>query len=125
MTEVMSVETFNGLSLFFMDADGPALASEQDALDLIGLTYGANVDMIVAPAARFAPEFFALSTRLAGGFFQKLQNYQMRLAIIGDISGPMSRSKALRDFIGETNRIGYHLFAPDRDAMDAALRRAR
>lgn len=114
-------ERINGLALFFVDAEGPALSSEQDALDLLGQTYGKEADMIVVPAERFAPDFFDLSTRLAGHFFQKLQNYRMRLAIIGDISGPLSASKALRDFVGETNRLGHHRFAADRDALMAAL----
>lgn len=121
----MSTATVNGIHLFFVAAEGPALGSEQDALDLLGETYGTQTDMLVVPASRFAPEFFDLSTKLAGHFFQKLQNYQMRLAILGDISEHLARSKALRDFVGETNRTGHHLFAADRAALDAGLDRAR
>ncbi len=117
----MSLERINGVALFFVAAEGPALSSEQDALDLLGETYGTETEMIAVPASRFAPEFFDLSTRLAGHFFQKLQNYRMRLAIVGDISGPVSSSKALADFVGETNRRGHHLFVADRDALVAAL----
>ncbi len=120
----MSTERVNDLTLFFVAADGPALCSEQDALDLLGETYGTETDMIVVPVVRLAPEFFDLSTKLAGHFIQKMQNYQMRLVILGDISVPMARSKALTDFVGETNRRGHHLFAPDRDALVAALSRA-
>ena len=120
----MSTQSFNGLTLFFADAQGPKLSSEQDALDLLGATYGTQTDVIVVPAARFAPDFFDLSTRLAGHFFQKLQNYQMRLVILGDISDHTGRSKALNDFVGETNRIGHHLFAADRAAMEAGLSRS-
>ncbi len=119
----MSTDRINGLTLFFVATEGPALSSEQDALDLLGETYGTETDVIVVPASRFSPEFFNLSSRLAGHFFQKLQNYQMRLAILGDISAPMSRSKALTDFVGETNRRGHHIFAPDRDTLVAALGR--
>jgi hypothetical protein len=46
----------------------------------------------------------------------------MRLAIVGDISAHTANSKALRDFVGETNRIGHHLFAADLPALEAALR---
>lgn len=120
----MSTERINGLTLFFVAAEGPALSSEQDALDLLGETYGTETDMIVVPHSRLAPEFFDLSTRLAGHFFQKLQNYRMRLAIVGDISEHVSRSKALHDFVGETNRQGHHLFATDREALAAALGKA-
>jgi len=120
----MSTERINGLTLFFVAAQGSALCSEQDALDLLGETYGTETDMIVVPANRFTPEFFDLSTRLAGHFFQKLQNYQMRLAIVGDIDDHVARSSALRDFVGETNRRGHHLFVADRAALSAALGKA-
>lgn len=119
----MSTQSVSGLTLFFVAAEGPALSSEQDALDLLGETYGTETDMLVVPASRFAPEFFDLSTRLAGHFFQKLQNYQMRLAILGDISEHVARSKALNDFMVETNRTGHHIFAPDRAALEAGLGR--
>jgi hypothetical protein len=41
----------------------------------------------------------------------------MRLAIMGDISGHVSSSKALNDFVGETNPIGHHMFVADRAAL--------
>ncbi len=113
----MSIETLNGRTLFFADPDGPTLASEDDALDLLGETYGTETEMIVVPVQRLAPEFFDLSTRLAGGFFQKMQNYKMRLAILGDISAEMQASKSLRDFVSETNALGHHLFVPDLTAL--------
>ena len=119
----MATETINGIEVYLVQATGPLLASEQDALDLLGETYGTGAEVLVVPAERLAPDFFDLSTRLAGHFFQKLQNYKMRLVILGDISRHLADSKALRDFVGETNRIGHHLFAPDRAALEAGLGR--
>lgn len=113
----MSIETLNGQTLYFAAHSGPLLASEADALDLMGETYGTEADMIVLPVERLTPQFFDLSTRLAGGFFQKMQNYRMRLVILGDIAAHLDRSKSLRDFVGETNRLGHHLFVPDRAAL--------
>ncbi len=118
----MSTTPFNDTAVYFVAAQGPNLSSEQDALDLLGETYGLEVEMIAVPVERFAPGFFDLSTRQAGHFFQKLQNYRMRLAIVGDISPHTASSKALRDFVGETNRIGQHLFAADLPALEAALK---
>jgi hypothetical protein len=117
----MMMTASNDISIHFVAARGPALSSEQDALDLLGEIYGLEVDMIAVPVERFAPSFFDLSTRQAGHFFQKLQNYRMRLAVVGDISTHTVTSKALRDFVGETNRIGHHLFATDRAALEIAL----
>lgn len=113
----MAEEIVNGIKLLVLDAAGPALSSEADALDIIGQTYGTEVDAIVVPAERLAPEFFQLSTRLAGGFMQKFQNYRVRLVVLGDIDAHVMQSKALADFVGETNRIGQHLFVPDRAAL--------
>ena len=118
----MSSQSINGVMVYFVSADGPALSSEQDALDLLGETYGTQTEMIAVPAARFAHGFFDLSTRQLGHFFQKLQNYQMRLAVLGDLSPQLNQSKALRDFVGETNRVGHHRFAQDRTALEAGLR---
>lgn len=119
----MTTQNLNGLMLYFVAAEGPKLCSEQDALDLLGATYGTETDVIVVPVERFAPEFFDLSSRLAGHFFQKLENYQMRLAILGDLLRRMAESKALTDFVGETNRRGHHYFAADRAALEAGLGR--
>src|SRR5690606_23237825 len=52
----MAEETVNGVKLLVLDADGTALSSEADALDVIGQTYGMDIDAVVVPANRFAPE---------------------------------------------------------------------
>jgi hypothetical protein len=117
----MTITTQNGLELFEVAATGPLLATEQDALDLIGETYGTDADIIVVPVTRLHPQFFELRSGLAGGFIQKLQNYQKRLVVLGDIASAVAASKSLHDFVYETNRVGNHLFAPDRETMLARL----
>lgn len=119
----MSARVVNDTTVFFVSQEGEPLRSEQDALDLLGETYGTGTDLIAVPSNRFAPSFYDLSTREAGHFFQKLQNYQMRLAIVGDIGQHLAASKALRDFVGETNRKGHHLFVADETALATALAR--
>lgn len=121
----MGSEKINGLNVMLLDETGPKLGSEQDALDVIGATYGLEVDAVAIPVSRFHPDFFVLSSKMAGHFIQKLQNYSLRLVILGDISTAMANSKALTDFVGETNRIGHHFFAGNRDAMEAGFGRAR
>ena len=117
----MSSVQHNGLTLLELPADGPLLATEQDAVDLIGEAYGPDADVIVVPVESFGAEFLDLRTGIAGIFFQKMQQYQRRLAVVGDISDAMAASRSLRDFVGETNRIGNHMFAPDRAALLARL----
>lgn len=117
----MTVSVHGGVRLMELEGDGPRLASEQDALDLLGATYGQEIDMIAVPLLRLDPRFFDLSTGMAGAFIQKMQNYQMRLAMVGDISAAVADSNALRDFVYETNKRGHHLFAADRTALLARL----
>jgi hypothetical protein len=90
----MATQSINGVTVYFVSAEGPALASGHDALDLLGETDGTETDMIVVPAGRFAERFFNPSTSQLGHFHQKLQNYE----------------------------VGRHLFAADREALEAGLR---
>lgn len=55
--------------------------------------------------------FFDLSSGLAGEILQKVSNYNLRLAIIGDFSNVEGR--ALASFIDESNRYGQVLFVRD------------
>lgn len=119
----MSTDPLLGLNIYFAAAKGSALSTEQDALDFLAETWGTEADVIVVPVNRFAPGFFELSNKQVGHFFQKMQNYQARLVILGDISVHVSRSKAFADFVSEINRTGHHLFAFDREEVEAKLSR--
>ncbi|MFC7614763.1 DUF4180 domain-containing protein [Actinokineospora soli] len=65
------------------------------------------------PVSRLAPEFFDLSTRVAGEMLQKLVNYRLSVAIVGDIDEHVARSSALADFVRESNRGKHVWFVPD------------
>lgn len=100
---------------------GAPIAAERDANDLIGETFGQDVDWILLPVERLDPSFFSLRTGLAGAIVQKFVNYQLKLAIAGDIAHHVAASKALHDFVYEANN-GRHLwFTPDRAAFYAKL----
>lgn len=118
-----AVDTHNGMAIRTLESEGPLLGSERDALDIIG-AHG-DADVIVVPVTRLAPDFFELKTKLAGGFFQKMQTYRLRLVVLGDISDRMKASKSLNDFVVETNRVGHHLFVADRVEMLDRLGRAK
>lgn len=101
--------------------DGPPLAGEADALDLIGLAHEAGADVVAVPVSRFAPVMWQLRTGLLGGFVQKFVNYGYRLAIIGDLSAFTATSRPLADFVLESNRRRRELvFA--RDGAELAQR---
>lgn len=102
-------------------ADGAPIASERDATDLIAATYGRDISWIALPVARLSDQFFQLKTGLAGALVQKFVNYQIRLAVIGDISCYLSRSQPLQDFVREANRGAHLWFADDWAAFQDRL----
>jgi hypothetical protein len=113
----VTITELNGSRIFAAPAEGPLLGSEQDALDLIGEVYEAEVTLIAVPASRLHPDFLRLRTGMAGAFLQKMQNYGCRFAVVGDVSDAIAGSSALRDFVHESNRIGRMLFVADWDEL--------
>lgn len=113
----MKLHTYGQIAVAELPATGPALTDEQGALDVIGQVYGSGVEWVAIPAERLAPEFFELSNRQAGGFFQKLTNYQLKAVVIGDISDRLEKSKALRDFVSECNAGQQFRFVTDFEAF--------
>ena len=107
------------MHVFRVPEDGPLLRSEQDALDVMGMAYGEEAEIIAIPVARLDPDFFRLSTRVAGLFLQKLTNYGQRVAIVGDIGEWVAESNALRDFVTESNRRGAVLFVDDASELES------
>lgn len=89
--------------LFFSD-QGALLAVPGDANDFLAETWAQKATVAVLPVSRLTPAFLQLSTRLAGEVVQKFVNYQVLLVILGDVSEAADSSRALRDFIYESNR---------------------
>jgi hypothetical protein len=100
---------------------GPIVARVQDALDLIGEALSRGATIIVMPVERLDPAFFVLSSGLAGEVTQKIVNYRLKLAVIGDISTQTANSSALRAFVRESNRGRSIFFAQDLESLAAAL----
>ena len=94
------------MAIFYVPTDGPLIATEDHGRDLIGEAFASAADLVVIPAARLSPEFFRLGSGLAGAILQKFTNYQLRVAIVGDISAYTEKSAPLRDFVAESNRRG-------------------
>lgn len=108
-----TLDHINGLTVLTCSADGPTIASASDALDVVGLAYGRGADVVVMPAAALTDAFFDLSTGVAGEITQKIMTYVPQLVIVGDISGHLARSEALRAYVREANR-GRQLWFVDR-----------
>jgi hypothetical protein len=115
------LQVLGGTRLLAFPADGPIIAAERDAADLIGEAFSARATMVAIPLARLSPDFLVLSTRLAGHVLQKFINYDIRVAILGDISAAVAASDALRDFVRESNRGQWVWFVPDLVALKVKL----
>jgi Domain of unknown function (DUF4180) len=106
-------------------ADGPLLADEGGAVELVALALAQRADMVVIPVLRLDPRFFTLSSGLAGQIAQKLVNYRLRLTVVGDIRSYVEASAALRDYVYETNRGRQVWFVADSAELDARLAAAQ
>jgi hypothetical protein len=101
--------------------DGPPIAAERDAVDIIGEMLGAGVRLVVIPTSRLSTAFLDLKTRLAGEVLQKFVGYRRQVAILGDISQALAASGALRDFVRESNRGRAVWFVADEAELAARL----
>ncbi|AOJ08033.1 alpha/beta hydrolase [Burkholderia mayonis] len=76
---------------------------------------------IALPPEQRHDDFFRLDTCVAGHLVQKLINYGVKLAVVGDIDAPLARSRALRALVRETNRGDAFWFVADFDALAQRL----
>lgn len=96
------------------EVTGGTLTTVSDALDLIGNAGYQGTQLVIINEDNLSPDFFNLKTGLAGEILQKFTNYTMNLAIVGDFS--KYTSKALQDFIYESNKGGRITFVTNRQA---------
>lgn len=102
-------------------ADGPLLRTEHDALDLIGEAWGQGAHSVAIPVERLHEDFWRLSTRVAGEIVQKFVNYRLHVAVVGDISGHVSASTPLRDWVREANQGRHIWFVADLEELNRRL----
>ncbi len=107
----------------FVATEGALIGSAASARDLVEAAMNAGARVIVVPVERLDPEFLRLRSGMAGEFMQKVINYRMQLAIVGDVSTQVAASDALRDFIIECDRGNEIYFAKDVDALLARVDR--
>jgi hypothetical protein len=104
--------------------DGSKLQTYNDAVELIGKTFENHATLIVIPVECLNDEFFQLKTRIAGELIQKFVQYRRRLVIVGDISGFLAESSALRAFVNESNRGKEVWFLATLEDLNDRLERA-
>jgi hypothetical protein len=110
-----------GVRILRLAGEGPLIANERDAADIMGGVFSQRAHMVAIPVGRLVSDFFVLRTRIAGEVIQKFVTYDIRVAILGDISGPLAASSALRDFVTESNRGKQVWFLADIDELHRRL----
>lgn len=123
-TTTETISDIHGVRVLLCAAEGPRLAGARDVNDVLSAAWSADAAMVAIPVQRLDPAFFRLSTRVAGEMLQKFVNYQMRAAIIGDVTTWTTQSEALRDFIHEANRGNSAWFVNDIDELERRLARS-
>lgn len=116
MTAELIPSRKGGLSRVAMDK-GERVSCVAEFLDLMA---NCPSDTIILRKDDIAEEFYDLKTGLAGEILQKVSNYRRRLAVLGDFDSVKSR--ALRDFIRESNGTGKVVFTADLEAAVALLK---
>jgi hypothetical protein len=82
---------------------GDRLGTDRQAVGMISEASACQPEVIVIPVELLTDDFFHLKTRVAGEVLQKFVTYRKRVVILGDISGRLRESSALRDFVYECN----------------------
>jgi hypothetical protein len=101
---VGSALDLGGVRVLQCSTEGPPPRNAKDATEIVSEAWSHRAKLVVMSADWLGDDFFRLSTRVAGDVVQKLQDYRLRVAIVGDISRRTAESKPLRDWVGECNR---------------------
>ena len=115
------VREIEGQRVLVCASEGGPVLTDRDASDLVQLGFDHQAHWLAIPVERLGPDFFNLSTRIAGEVTQKLVNYRFKLAVVGDVSGFVAGSNALRDFVVESNRGQHVWFVEDLAALEGRL----
>jgi hypothetical protein len=96
--------TEKGITIAELLPGSETIVSVSDMLDILADAGYNGCTGLIVHSGTLSGDFFDLKTGIAGEILQKFSTYRMRLAIIGDFSDV--KSKALRDFIRESNTRG-------------------
>jgi hypothetical protein len=119
----MRIDDSSGIRVLHLAEEGEPISTPDDASDLVGSAWSHQASVIAVPVERLDPEFFRLRSGMAGELTQKLANYRLRLAVVGDIAEQVAKSEPFRDFVWESNRGEHIWFVPDQTALDEKLAR--
>ena len=117
----MRIDEHHGVRVLLLEAEGEPISTPDDATDLVASAWSHQAELVAVPLERLDPKFFKLKTGLAGEITQKLVNYRLRLAVVGDISAHAAKSDALRDYVRESNRADHVWFVESEADLERRL----
>ncbi|MCP4428950.1 MAG: DUF4180 domain-containing protein [Chloroflexi bacterium] len=83
-------------------AESSPLASERDALDLMAYCTDPSGSRLLLEARFLHPDFFDLSTGLAGAILSKLTQYRVKTAVVADLA--TIKSERFQELAWEFNK---------------------
>jgi hypothetical protein len=117
----MTARELVGRPVYVCAPEGPSLAEDYNLSGLVGDLFGSGARIVAIPLERLGPDFLRLASGVAGHVLQKLVNYRIHVAVLGDVSAAEAASAPLRDFVRESNRGTTVWFVPDLAALEARL----
>lgn len=105
----------NDRSIAELSADNATLSTTQQFLQMI---MDSSAEGVIVHKENIDESFFDLKSGLAGEMLQKVVNYRLRLAIVGDFS--IYESKSLKAFLYESNKSSTIVFV---STVEEALKR--
>jgi hypothetical protein len=91
----------------------PQAAGAFDPMAVIAASIESGERSLLLDDGALPPEFFDLSTGVAGALVQKLTQYEIRMA--GVVPDPSAHSKSFQDFAREANKGRWFRFFPSRE----------
>jgi hypothetical protein len=101
MSQETTIHEWQGARILEYPSVGSPLGNVSASLEIIGYARSQRAELAAVPVQRLGDEFFQLRNGIAGEMLQKFVTYQLRIAIVGDISSLSTASEALHDFVVE------------------------
>lgn len=109
--------------LLHVEEVGSPIDGEAAVTSIITAAWEYDTTWIVVAADALSDRFFDLRTGAAGAIVQRLINYRLHLAILGDVERYRAASTAFAAFSVEANRGGQLWFVTDLEELERRLSR--
>jgi hypothetical protein len=108
-----TVQTFGGVRILVVGEEAHFADIKSHVNELITEAWSQSVPTIAIPVDCLPPEFFQLRSGVAVAISQKLVNYRITVAFVGNIAERLLDSQQLGDFIRDCNRGRWIWFVDD------------